>query len=642
MSRKPTAPRAGTDPTTRPAATSSAGVVFAGLVLGLVLGGLAGCAIDPAKDAARVLADVPAAELSQARALQDQGEPAKAAETYLELAETASSPAKEQLELNAAEALLAAGDLKEANRVLNAIPASKLTATQRELVLLLEAELALQRGRASEAIAKLQQVNKGSLPADLKISYLGTEAAAYRLDNQPMRAAESLNELDRVLKNDPGACLDNQVSLLFTLAMLGQNGLKEAVRSSGGRMKGWSELAALFSRYGAPSPKLDAQYRKWRSAHIGHPALANLPDGYFTTLAGGYAAGTDVLVKLPRSGAFGSAVKVIRDGIQAAYDADRSGNRPDLDFAGGSYDAGVDGGADLVIGPLLKSSVRALASRSSLPVPTLALNRVGGGFTENLYQFSLAPEDEGFNIANYASSAGFKSAILVYPRGAETSSRITDAFAAQWRTLGGKIAARKAYPPGDRRYNRTAAALLAAGKADFIFMVAFGKDPLALYPSLREAGARMPVIATSHVYDGDFNPNRDMALSGLYFVDIPWILDNQRSDALSRKALRDKLPNVNGPLARLYAMGIDGYRLAPRIAQMGKNPGTFFPGETGGLTVDSLGQIRRQLLLAQFTGSGPEVRNRMQAAADKADVDDEASDTEDESDPDASDTDAKP
>ena len=75
---------------------------------------------------------------------------------------------------------------------------------------------------------------------------------------------------------------------------------------------------------------------------------------------------------------------------------------------------------------------------------------------------------------------------------------------------------------------------------------------------------------------------------------------------------------------------------------MGKNPGTFFPGETGGLTVDSLGQIRRQLLLAQFTGSGPEVRNRMQAAADKADVDDEASDTEDESDPDASDTDAKP
>jgi outer membrane PBP1 activator LpoA protein len=124
----------------------------------------------------------------------------------------------------------------------------------------------------------------------------------------------------------------------------------------------------------------------------------------------------------------------------------------------------------------------------------------------------------------------------------------------------------------------------------------------------------MPVVATSHVYGGDFDPNRDALLSGLYFVDIPWILDNERSDSLSRKALRDKLPNVSGPMARLYAMGIDGYRLAPRISDMGKNPGPFFPGETGGLTVDSLGQIRRQLTLAQFTGSGPEMRSRIDVA----------------------------
>jgi outer membrane PBP1 activator LpoA protein len=123
------------------------------------------------------------------------------------------------------------------------------------------------------------------------------------------------------------------------------------------------------------------------------------------------------------------------------------------------------------------------------------------------------------------------------------------------------------------------------------------------------------VIATSHVYDGDFNPSRDAALSGLYFVDIPWILDNQRSDALSRKALRDKLPNVNGPMARLYAMGIDGYRLAPRITDMGNNLGTFFPGETGGLTVDSIGQIRRQLLLAQFTTGGPRLQDGIEASA---------------------------
>lgn len=596
------------------------------LMLGLMLG-LGGCAIDPAKDAERVLADVPSAQLSEARALKGGGEPAKAAEAYLTMAETASSPAKEQLELNAAEALLAAGDTTEASRVLTGISKEKLTATQRELVLLLEAEVALQRGRASEAIAKLNQINKGSLPADLKVKYLGTEAAAYRLKNQALRAAESLNELDKLLKDNPSARLENQVSLLFTLATLDQSALRDAIRNGGGRIKGWAELSALFSKYGAPSPKLDAAYRQWRSGHGGHPALANLPQGYFATLAGGYAAGTDALVLLPSGGRFGVAGDAVRDGIKAAYDADRSGDRPNLSFSKRGFDAGVDAGADLVIGPLEKPAVSALASRTSLPVPTLALNRAGGGSTDNLFQFSLAPEDEAINVANYAYSSGLKSASLLYPRG-PFGDRLADAFRAQWRTLGRRLVGQNAYPPDDRSYPRTAAALLAEGKADFVFLVATTKDAQAIYASLREAGARMPVVATSHVYSGSFDPNRDAALSGLYFVDIPWILDNERSDSLSRKALRDKLPNVSGPLARLYAMGIDGYRLAPRIAQMSKSPGTFFPGETGGLTIDSLGQIRRQLMLAQFTNAGPKAQSSIEAAAPESKADKKSDDKE--------------
>ncbi|MGB5833798.1 MAG: penicillin-binding protein activator [Thiohalocapsa sp.] len=577
----------------------------------LVALSLTGCAIDPAKDAERVLADVPNSALAEARALESGGEPAKAAEAYLELAETVSSPAKEQLELNAAEALLTAGDSKAASQVLTGINKSELTKTQRELVLLLDAELALQRGRASEAITTLKRINKGSLPTDLKAKYLGTEAAAYRLNNQILRAAKSLDELDKLLKDKPSARLDNEVSLLFTLATLGQSGLKDAIRTSGGRMKGWAELAAMFSEYGAPSPKLDAAYRNWRSGHRGHPALANLPQGYFATLAGGYSAGTDALVLLPSGGRFGIAGDAVKDGIKAAYDADRSGNRPNLSYRSSGYNAGVDAGADLVIGPLEKPSVASLASRSSLPVPTLALNRSGGSSTDNLFQFSLAPEDEAVNVANYARSANLQTAALLYPQG-PFGDRLANAFRSQWRTVGGRLASQRAYAPGDSSYSATANALLGGDKADFVFMVATTKDAQVLYASLRDAGVKMPVVATSHVYSGDFDPIRDGALSGLYFVDIPWMLDNERSDSLSRKALRDKLPNVSGPLARLYAMGIDGYRLAPRIIEMGNSPGTFFPGETGGLTIDSLGQIRRRLMLAQFTGSGPQVRSTIE------------------------------
>ena len=585
------------------------------IALGVALAvALSGCStINPAKDEQRVLATVPSAQLADARALQDSGQPAKAAEAYLQMAEKARSPAKEQLQLNAAEALLAAGDAAGASRLLSGIGRGKLTAAQREQVLLLEAELALQRGRPSEAIAKLNQVHKASLPPNLKATYLGTEAAAYRLNNEPMQAARSLDELDKLLKDNPQARLDNQVSLLFTLSTLGPTGLRDAARKGGGRMQGWAELAQMFGGYGAPSPKLDAAFRDWRSGHRMHPALANLPQGYFAILAGGYPAGTQTLVLLPRGGQFGAAGDAVRDGIQAAYDADHSGTRPKLTF-GGSYSAGVDAGAKLVIGPLEKPAVAALAARSSLPVPTLALNRTGGAATANLYEFALAPEDEAINVANYAWTSGLKTAAMLYPEG-PFGDRIADAFRAHWRALGGRLAGQNAYPSGDSGYPRTAAALLGAGKADFVFMVATSKDAEALYAALRDAGASMPVIATSHVYDGNFNPSRDAALSGLYFVDIPWILDTERSDSLSRKALRDKLPNVSGPLARLYAMGIDGYRLAPRISEMGKNPGTLFPGETGGLTVDSLGQIRRQLMLARFTTGGPKVQESIEVVA---------------------------
>ncbi|MCF7984410.1 MAG: penicillin-binding protein activator [Thiohalocapsa sp.] len=586
-----------------------------GLLLALLL---AGCTIDPVRDEQRVLADVPAAPLGKARGLEQSGEPEKAAEAYLALAEDAVSPAKEQLRLNAAEALLQAGKPADADRVLAEIGRGSLTSSQRELVLMLEAEVALQRGRAGEAIAKLDRVNKSALPSDLKARYLGTQAAAYRLNGQPLAAAERLDELDKLLTNDPAARLDNQVSLLFTLSTLGRGGLAEAERTSRGRMQGWVELARLFSGHGAKTPQLDADFRKWRSGRGGHPALPGLSEAYYNTLAGGYPAGMEVLVLLPTGGRFGVAGEAIKDGVQAAYDADRSGQRPQLQFrnstgsVGSAFDRGVDGGSDLVLGPLEKSSVGELARRSSLPVPTLALNRTGGAATENLYQFSLAPEDEAINVANYAHASGLRSAALLYPQG-PWGERMRDAFRTQWRSLGGKVAGQRAYPPGDSSYGVSANALLSAGDADFVFLVSGVQDAVPLYGSLREADARMPVVATSHVYDGDFNPTRDAALSGLYLVDIPWILDTERSDALSRKALRDKLPNVNGPLARLYAMGIDGYRLAPRIADMGNSPGIFFPGETGGLNVDSLGQVRRQLVLAKFTPSGPEVADTIEA-----------------------------
>jgi outer membrane PBP1 activator LpoA protein len=82
------------------------------------------------------------------------------------------------------------------------------------------------------------------------------------------------------------------------------------------------------------------------------------------------------------------------------------------------------------------------------------------------------------------------------------------------------------------------------------------------------------------------------------------MLDSTGDGALSRRRLSNSSFAVANPLARLYAMGIDAYRLTPRLPLLAKSPGAFYPGQTGGLSVDGLGRIQRQLALGQFTETG--------------------------------------
>jgi hypothetical protein len=579
---------------------------LAGLLLGTAL--LAsGCAIDPARHAQRLLAEVPAPALAEARALATEGQPAAAAEAYLALAENATVPARQQLELEAAKALLQAGDPDGAERLLQGLDRSVLTQTQRESAALLQADLALSRGRASAAIAALEDIDPQTLPPTLQHSWYGTMAAAYRLRNQPVRAAQALNRLDDLLKERKQR-LDNQVSLLFTLTSLPPSQLDEAARTSRGELRGWVELARLLASRSLPSAELDTARRSWSAQHPKHPALPELSEAYFIALSGSYPAASRALVLLPTTGRFSAAGQIIQSGINAAHAADRGATRPRLDFRSdhGTPDfSAVTEGADLVIGPLVKRSVSALAGSGALPVPTLALNRTHGASAENLFQFALAPEDEAVSAANHAFAAGVRRAAILSPEGA-WGTRMATAFRNQWRALGGQIVAQPRYGSIFE-----GAATVARSDAEIVLLVATTATVAELWTEVRAAGFKGPVIATSHVYDGTFDRQRHARLAGLYFVDIPWLLDQQRSDRLSRQALRARLPSISGPLARLYAMGIDAYRLAPRAAAMRAQPGTFFPGETGGLSIDARGEVHRQLTLARFTASGVTTPERL-------------------------------
>jgi uncharacterized protein len=576
----------------------------------LLVGLLTGCAVTPTQDDDEVLAPVPSAELNRATALATQGKATEAAEIYRRLASQSTPPARAQLQLKAARTELSAGRTAQAAKTIDSIEEGALTTNQREQWLLAKADVSLLAGRPKETIDYIKRMQVKSLPTDLRRKQLGTLAAAQRQTNSPAAAAETLNELDRLLDRADER-LANQVSLISTLSAMSKGDLQALANRASGTMKGWVNLALLAQQSGTDTAGFEGGYRQWRRNHMLHPALPNLAQTYAGSLAGGYTAGSQVTVMLPRSGRFAAAADAVRKGIEAANQAATIGARPTLDFADSTnasrakkiHAKATQRGADYVIGPLEKPAVDQLVAGRTLSVPTLALNEAtrDDQRTGNLFQFSLSPENEAAEAANKAFAMGLKRALLVYPEG-DWGIRLTRAFERQWRKLGGSLVGQVRYNPASTTEDTTLTKQLQATNADLVFLVATVETARQLHPKVRSVVTHpTTVISTSHVYSGDFDAKRDAGLVGLYFVDIPWMLDVSGTGPLSRHSLGSGAD----PLARLRAMGIDAYRLAPRLTSLGQHPGAYFAGQTGGLSIDASGRVRRQLELGRFTETGP-------------------------------------
>jgi len=85
-------------------------------------------------------------------------------------------------------------------------------------------------------------------------------------------------------------------------------------------------------------------------------------------------------------------------------------------------------------------------------------------------------------------------------------------------------------------------------QADFMFLAASAKLARRAWVQIRgKLGTETRVYATSHIYDGHFDPEDDKYLVGLNFVEIPWLVEPTPDDAVSSKGLSKQMP-------RLYAM----------------------------------------------------------------------------------------
>lgn len=243
-----------------------------------------------------------------------------------------------------------------------------------------------------------------------------------------------------------------------------------------------------------------------------------------------------------------------------------------------TYKSAVDNGAVAVIGPLTRGGIRQLAVEKTLPVPALALNIVEGPLPPQLYLFGMNIEGEARQIAILARKQGMKKAIVVTSR-EPLAQRLQFAFEEQWAASGGTIFREIEYSG-----NTMVFADIAAEPDNMVFFATSVEQSRTIRPYLPN---NLASYATSQLFTGNRDTLLNFDFDGIRFVDMPWLMQTM------------PYPRANPPMEtdreRLYALGIDAYRLTNiLIARLNKSS-LPMEGATGRIRLDGQTFVREAL-----------------------------------------------
>lgn len=586
--------------------------------------------------------------LLAAQTAEQSGDFLSASQQYTDLAKTAGEPQKSQFNLRAAIAFWRLNQIEQVRNSLVNVDPKVLNETQQLNVALLQANLALTDSQPHQALAALAPFDLTYTAQAQKQQALKLKIQAYAMTENWLEKANSHILLAPLLADEEKA--QNQQLLWSALMSLTPEaldlfnpGIPPAIDS------GWFALAYLVKTYGDKPEVFTAALEDWKRNYPNHPADPQLytdPELYM----GGIGLGSsdqliptditdvsDIAILLPETGPYQAAAEAIKRGILAAHFNSKSTARlhflaVDTDKQTGlsnvlqEYQHAIDLHASLVIGPLDKESVQILANAPNLPIPVLALNRLANDANrQNLFQFGLAPEDEAVAVADYAKKLNYQRAIILAPSN-EWGARIADAFKTEWQQNGGTILRQANYNPIQNDYATTLKPLLGLEASeqrydalrqrvgnslefeprrrqdvDFIFLIAKPLKARQLVPQLKfHRSGQLPIIATSHVYEGYDNRQQNVDLNKLVIGDIPWVFNDLAQTDPTYVALRNESPDHFAEFVRLYALGADAYNLIPQLNKLSQSAESSFSGATGELSINTTGQVIRIPKWAKF------------------------------------------
>jgi outer membrane PBP1 activator LpoA protein len=318
--------------------------------------------------------------------------------------------------------------------------------------------------------------------------------------------------------------------------------------------------------------------------------------------AGPDAPATSIALLLPsQQTVFAQAAEAVRLGFFAAHEARGKGPRiqvlevdDDVDQLYGALDGAQSRGVTLVVGPLPRGAVNAVIDGGRATLPLVALNypERDSSAPPNMIALGLSAESEAHYMVRIALGefvgtrrvAGSSPRFAVLSGPSPLERRVAQAFVNALRAAGetpiGVDTTVEPVAEWSRRLDASrieavflaldarAAALLRARIPRELFV--FGTSLM----SVEAARGSPEMISLAHDLDG------------VRFVDMPWLVRPEG------RAGVDLVPPAPLPieLARLFALGVDAYRVADRWA---RGETRFrIDGMTGRLSVDRAGGPR--------------------------------------------------
>jgi uncharacterized protein len=282
--------------------------------------------------------------------------------------------------------------------------------------------------------------------------------------------------------------------------------------------------------------------------------------------------------------------EAVRDGFMAAHAHDGAGALVDVIATGDDLTALLDAyraasaNHDVVVGPLARAAVGAIAGAPVIR-PTIALNHPDPGITlpPRMLAIGLSIEEEARQVADWAAREHPQGRALVLSGPEAWQQRMTQAFAARWGELG-RDSHLADVPAADGRVDADAIEVVRTRiETDPPELMFAALDAAQLRQVRSVLGTAIPCYAASPANPGRLPGVSIAELDGLRLLDLPWEVqpDHQAVMVYPRWVAGGHTLDMD----RLYALGIDAYRVAIAIALHPDAP-LELDGVTGKLLVN--------------------------------------------------------